>query len=93
MVWIVGHGGVTFIMIGVDILSQQDDFFDPLRFIKPGGFLYDAVEFSGPFPSSGEGHDAIGAHVVASSHDGYKGGNVVGIGSYGCDIGVCFFER
>lgn len=76
-------------MVAVDVLPQKGNLFDALL-AKPFNFSHDGVQISTSLPASDPGHNAEGAHVIASSHDGQVGRHIIGIFSHWSDIGIGF---
>ena len=77
------------VMIRIDILSQEGHFFKS-SIAHIGKFVEDAARLATAFATAGIGHDAIGAEVVASSHDADKTADATMSDALRDDIAICF---
>ena len=76
--------------IAVHVLTQEGYF--PKALVEQIlAFLYDGAGIAAAFATAGEGHHAKGTHVIAATHDAYKGIDPVGIEPDGRDVGIGFF--
>ena len=82
----------VFVFIGIDVLPQQGNLLVALLRAVAGLADYGMI-VTAALGAAGVGHDAVGADVVASAHDGDESGNSVAVETNGNDFGVGFFAR
>ncbi len=66
---VLGFELLRLIVVAVDILAQQGDVLHSLL-LQTLNLLEDVGNWAWSLPAAHEGHDAVGAHVVAAPHDG-----------------------
>ena len=76
--------------VGIDVLSQQGDFFITLCH-EVGHFIEDAFHITATLTATGVGNDAVSTEIIAPTHDGDEAGDVVSANARGDDIpiGLC----
>ena len=63
------HGLLAPVVVGIHVLSQQDNLLDAVSLNKFGAFLHNRCQRTAPFMTSCEWHNTIQTHVVATPHD------------------------
>ena len=78
--------------IRIHILPQQCHLFETFS-LQVAELVEDALGFTATLTSTGVGHYAVGAEVVAATHDGDKAADAVGTDARGNDVTVGFSGR
>ena len=79
-----------FPQVAVHVLAQQGYFLISFM-VHVAGFTHDGMCVPGTLGPAGIGHHAVGAYVVASSHDGNKGRYAASVRANGGDVGISLF--
>ena len=67
-----GYGVFQRLSVGVDVLSQEHDFHDPVRH-ETLDLTDDGLRITAPLPPADIGNDAVTAEVIASEHNIHAG--------------------